>query len=146
MADSIIETAINAIEDGRIEDMEGQVDDYVKDRGSAEEILIPLMGAAIAASNVDVVKKLLEKGYNKSWTHPFGDDGKYVSAVEFATIQKTTDPSEKAQKDFATIIELLTIAAVGGKRKTKKTKKTKSKKSRSKKSRKQKKAKSNRRH
>lgn len=134
MANAIIRTAITAIEDGRIEDIEGEIDDFVNNYGSLEEILKPLMGAAIAASNKDAVNKLLEKGYNKSWIHPFGDDGKHVSAVEFATIQKTTDPSEKAQEDFATIIELLTIAAVGGKRKSR------SKKIRSKKSRKAKKS------
>jgi len=137
MADGIISSAKNAIKDERIEDMEGEIDDYIASYGSAEEILIPLMRVAIQYSNVAAVTKLIEKGYNKTWTHLFGDDGVPVTAGDFAKIQKTTDPSVEAQADFDKIITLLGQA--GGRRSTKRSK------SKSKKSRMQKKTKKSRR-
>jgi hypothetical protein len=125
MADSIISSAKTAIRDGRIEDMEGEIDDYIKNYGPAEEILIPLMRVAIQYSNVAAVTKLIEKGYDKSWKHPFGDDGVPVTAGDFAKIQKTTDPSDEAQADFDKIITLLGQA--GGRRSTKRSKSKKQK-------------------
>ena len=137
MADSIISNAKTAIRDGRIEDMEGEIDDYIKNYGSAEEILILLMRVAIQYSNVAAVTKLIEKGYDKTLTHPFGDNGVPVTAGDFAKIQKTTDSSVEAQADFDKIITLLGQA--GGRRSTKRSK------SKSKKSRMQKKTKKSRR-
>jgi len=107
-----------------MEELVSEIVDYEKNVGNTKKLLIFLMPHAIKNQNIDAVKQLLAKGYDKSWL--INDETK--TAHDSAKQLKADVGGESAELDV--IIPLL-APSVGGKRKGRRN--TRSKKQKSKK-------------